>query len=426
MKTTNAEKQTPNSNDSGARKARASIGNTRRIRSAPAVGSSLAMLVALGACEPGPELSAIEREGNAQHTSSRRKRVTRDARTAPAPASLDAGTDDSVGAAAPANLDGGAEAAPAPAPLPAAMAWRPFSADSPWNTKIPANAPIDGDSPALIADFATSAPNGATIYINMQQWTVPVYWVDASTPKVLVRAEIGGEGFATTDGFNATAMIPIPSGAIPDPMSDGHMLVIDRSTMTEWGFFQARPDGSGWGCTLCAAASLTGTGVRAFKPTNSTWYTSHGARACGFPLVAGLLRPESVRAGRVEHALTIAYRHIRAGLYTSPASTAQSRIGDQAIKTRGIPCGGRIQLDPGLNVDALGLSAGGRVVARALQEYGAYVGDYSDGITLYAEDSPQARAAWNGLLSEGDLARIDLRRFRVLALGPLTDDGNGD
>ena len=166
--------------------------------------------------------------------------------------------------------------------------------------------------------------------------------------------------------------------------------------------------------------------MRPFKPTNPTWYTSHGTRACGYPLVAGLIRAEAVRAGRIDHALAIAYPHIRAGLYTPPASTAQTRIGDQAIKTRGIPCGGRIQLDPTLNLDSLGLSAGAKVVARALQEYGAFVGDFSGGISLYADNSPRARAMFAGVLSDYDLAMIDPRRFRVLKLGPLTDDGNGN
>ena len=31
-----------------------------------------------------------------------------------------------------------------------------------------------------------------------------------------------------------------------------------------------------------------------------------------------------------------------------------------------------------------------------------------------------------GVLSDYDLAMIDPRRFRVLKLGPLTDDGNGN
>jgi hypothetical protein len=314
-----------------------------------------------------------------------------------------------------------------PASGPGSGTWRPFSNDSPWNTKIPANPEIDPDSAAMINDFATSSPYGQKVDINMKQFTVPMYYADASTPRVLVRADIGGLGFTGgNDGANATAMVPIPADAAPDPQTDGHMLIIDRVNLVEWGFFVARKDGAGWRCALCASMNLNSNGVRPFKPTNPTWYTSHGSRACGFPLVAGLIRAESVRAGRIDHALHIAYPHIRAGLYTSPATTAQSRIGDQAIKSRGIPCGGHIQLDPALNLDTLPLSAGGKVVARALQEYGAFVGDFSGGISLTADDSPAARAMFAGVLDDYDLAMIDPHRFRVLKLGQLTDDGNGD
>ena len=278
----------------------------------------------------------------------------------------------------------------------------------------------------MIADFAVSSPYGQKLDVNMKQWSIPLFYADASTPRVQVRADLGGLGFASSDGSNATAMVPIPPEAMADAMDDGSMAIIDRVNLIEWDFYQGRKDGNGWRCTLCANISLTGTGVRPFKPTNPTWYTSHGTRACGFPLVAGLIRAEAVRAGRIDHALAIAYPHIRAGLYTPPASTAQVRIGDQAIKTRGIPCGGRIQLDPTLNLDSLGLSAAAKVVARALQEYGAFVGDFSGGMSLYADNSPRARAEFAGVLSDYDMAAIDLRRFRVLKLGPLTDDGNGN
>ena len=220
---------------------------------------------------------------------------------------------------------------------PGSGTWRPFSNDSPWNTKIPANPELDPDSAAMIADFAVSSPYGQKLDINMKQWSIPLFYADASTPRVQVRADLGGLGFASSDGSNATAMVPIPPEAVADSMEDGSMAIIDRVNLIEWDFYQGRKDGSGWRCTLCANIGLTGTGVRPFKPTNPTWYTSHGTRACGFPLVAGLIRAEAVRAGRIDHALAIAYPHIRAGLYTPPASTAQVRIGDQAIHDPGHP-----------------------------------------------------------------------------------------
>lgn len=306
-------------------------------------------------------------------------------------------------------------------------AWRPFSDDSPWNTAIADDAALDPSSDELISDFETSSPFGEVLAINIPGFSIPLYYADAGTPTATVQCDIGGEGFESSDGRNATAEVPIPEGAEPDPESDHHLLIVDRERGIEWGMWNTTRSGGGWRCGVGATADLNGTGLRPYKPDNPTWYTSHGARACGFPLTAGLIRRDEIEAGSIDHALVVAYPHIRAGFYTSPASTAQARVGDDAIPTRGIPCGGRIQLDPDLDLDSLDLSRAGRIVAEALQRYGAYVGDYSGGINLYAENSPEAQEYWaDGVLDVYELRdKIDLADFRVLEMGELTDDGNG-
>ena len=75
----------------------------------------------------------------------------------------------------------------------------------------------------------------------------------------------------------------------------------------------------------------------------------------------------------------------------------------------------------------MGLSRSGRIILQALQEYGAYVGDYSGAISLYAENSAAAQAYWaGGVLDTYELnGKIDLASFRVLRIGTLYDNGNG-
>jgi hypothetical protein len=172
-----------------------------------------------------------------------------------------------------------------------------------------------------------------------------------------------------------------------------------------------------WQADLCATADLTGSGVRTPAATANPWYAAHGARACGFPLVAGLIRVDEVKAGAIEHALVVAYPGIMKDKYMSPASTP-SAIG-VATTAAGMPCGARIQLDPSVDVTQLGLSPAGVVVARALQKYGAYVGDYSGALSLYAENSPEAQAYWSsGVLDVYELRdKLDLRKLRVLPYG---------
>jgi len=304
----------------------------------------------------------------------------------------------------------------------APLGWRPFSADSPWNTPIPANPLLDPNSAALVADLASSSPWGPHLDVNVEDWSVPVYWADASTPTFQVLAHVGGDGWTGTDGMEATGTMPIPPGATPDPAGDAHMAVVDRARGLEWGCWDMRLEGGRWVAGLCATADLSGAGVRPPATSARPWTAAHGARACGYPLLAGLIRVDEIEAGRIDHALVIAYPHIRSGWFTPPASTGSARG-----SANGIPCGGRIQLDPALDLDALGLSRTGKIIARALQTYGAYVGDYSGAIDLFAENGPTALARWrDGVLSTYELKdRIDLSRLRVLQAERLYDNGNG-
>ncbi|HEV8246013.1 MAG TPA: hypothetical protein VGP93_09610, partial [Polyangiaceae bacterium] len=270
------------------------------------------------------------------------------------------GTSASSGGSGPAA--GGANSAGAAGSAGSAGAsagpWRPFSDDSPWNTLIAADPEIDPDSDSLINDF-TASSQWPFLGINIDGFSVPLYWADASTPLETVTAELGGEGFQGDNGFNASAMVPIPAGAAPDPESDAHMLIVDRTKAMEWGFFGTKHDAGQWTAALGATADLTGSGVHPPDVGNATWWTSHAPRACGFPLVAGLIRVEEMQAGVINHALVIAYPHIRAGFYTPPASTSQAANGIGADSTRGIPCGGRIELDPSLDLETLGLTDSG-------------------------------------------------------------------
>jgi len=306
-------------------------------------------------------------------------------------------------------------------------AWRPFSDDSPWNTPVGSNPTIDPNSQVLIADWETSSPYGEHLDVNIKGYSVPLFYADTTTPTYTVRADVGGFGWSGNNGQNTTGTMPIPDNAAPDPDSDHHLLVIDRLQMKEWGCWNMVKETAGWHAGLCATSDLKGTGVRPIAEGNPTWYTSAGARACGFPLVAGLIRVDEIQAGRINHALVVAYPHIRAGFYTPPASTAQGANGSGAQKDRGIPCGGHIQYDPSINLDALNLTRSGRIVLQALQEYGAYVGDFSGAMSLYADGSPDAQTYWDsGALGTYELQdKIDLADFRVIQLGALYDNGNG-
>ena len=251
-----------------------------------------------------------------------------------------------------------------------ATVWRPFADSSPWNTRIPIAAPLDPTSAQLIADFAT-VPGQDAFWMNIQDFSIPVYWVDSTTtPMVTVTAGLGAQGFRTgapNEGdVQGSGQAPIPGDAMPAAGTDRHLAIVDRKARLEWGFFNAGKIGAGWAVDVAATQDLSGDGVRP-PEHNSPWWAGHGPRACGFGLIAGLITVDEIKAGRIGHALLVAYPHMRSRYYTPPASTAQGTTPD-ALSTRGIMCGGRIQLDPAVDITTLGLTATGLIIARALQE----------------------------------------------------------
>ena len=151
--------------------------------------------------------------------------------------------------------------------------------------------------------------------------------------------------------------------------------------------------------------------------SNGIYPDGTSTRASGFSL-AGVIWPEELRAGRIDHALVFAYPHTKSGGSVLPATA----VGD-GLSTRldAIPIGARVQLDPNLNLDALGLTGYEKTIARALQEYGMILSDSGGALSLYAIH-PQSYSSdpYTGVLSSAAysyLQKIPVERFRVLNTG---------
>ena len=269
------------------------------------------------------------------------------------------------------------------------------------------------------------------LYINIQDWSIPVYYIDSDTvPNIdVINSRPGVYG----KGFTELSHIPVLPHFIPSPpvgdFSDNHLCIIDTSKMLEWGMWAARKNKEGvWTTGLGALTDLRSSGVEKPWFDQEREFDAHRARAGGFPLIAGLIRPDETRAGKIEHALVFAYQRGRSEFFIPPASTAQATFMEMNNRM-GIPMGGRIQLDPALDIDTLGLSPACKVLARALQEYGAFNGDYAGATVLYADNSPDALKQWKGLLGNEDLLKVFTPEFiknyfRVIKLGNLLPGQN--
>jgi hypothetical protein len=202
--------------------------------------------------------------------------------------------------------------------------------------------------------------------------------------------------------------VPIPDEAVPDPEEDGEMAIIDLSTGYEYDFWQAKKEDGKWSASWANRISIYSDGI---------YENGLSARGAGFALLAGLVRPEELKAGKIEHALVFTYDFTKKDAIVWPATETD---GD-TVSEKAIPEGARVQLDPDLDLDSLNLEPWEKTIARALQEYGMFLCDDGGGFELEAisvlsyDENPYV-----GLLEEEEgyawLRNIPINRFRILKL----------
>jgi hypothetical protein len=244
--------------------------------------------------------------------------------------------------------------------------------------------------------------SGLNLVVSLRQWTVAVYGAAASTPLTEVAlTNTWGTGLTGLEG------VPMPAGALPDPAGDGHLTVVQPSTGCVYDLFRARTVDGSWQADWANAHTTGSSGI---------YPDGMGTRAAGFSAALGLIWPQEIQRGRIDHALVFAYP------YTTSAYVVPATRSDGRTTTAGaLPIGARLRLDPALDLAGLGLSATELVIARALQEYGMVLGDTSGGFTLYAAHprglgyDPYQQLF--GTTSDwASLAKIPKDRFQVLTL----------
>ena len=267
---------------------------------------------------------------------------------------------------------------------------RPYSDDSPWNLKISRNPLYDPHSKIYIANIH------GIFGANPNMYAFPLYEVSKKTPlrKVMLSgwySNVVENGKRLIRDRRITVEVPIPEGAKPAWGSDSHIVMWNPKTGDEWGFWGAKPLFNGnW--KACNGYHYN-TKWDAVPPTG---FISRGA---GIPYFAGLIRPWELKQGRIEHAIAFAVNY-PSGSYVYPATKS-----DGSEMPPALPEGARLQLDPELtekDFDVWGLSREGKIIARALQEYGMILTDGSGHPKISIEY--QGTAHWGGVLNK-DIVR---------------------
>jgi hypothetical protein len=309
--------------------------------------------------------------------------------------------------------------------------WRPFSADSPWNQTISSSAQKHPDSDAIISLMASRSPKLTVA----RSYTIPVWVVDSSklSPVAVKSDKIFDWWDTNLDGWSDVG-VPLTPSMWQEQTNDGHICIIDPSLHTAWEMSRySWPSGSPPQCTTFNIWNVRLTGVG--NPNEGNRWGTRGGRASGFPEIAGLVRPEELDTGEIRHALVFTYSDIRRAddgrkmFYWPPAC----RSDGSSIGPEHPIMGMRFQLDPTLtdtDFNRWGLTSEAKIVARALQKYGMFLGDRGGDmkiqVQLLSKDPNQHRALWEdhapGLYNA--IEKIPTNELRIVYTGEPTLKAN--
>lgn len=289
----------------------------------------------------------------------------------------------------------------------------PFNRNSIWNRPIPSNPTIHPNSRAMINLLAQKSGGAFNIDGIQGPWSVPVYYANASDPVQTV---------CDSANYRPCVNVHVPRGFSPSPDADSKAVIVELFNFPPraWAFYgMRRSSGRGDWTALNGAygwgdISETGDGLTNYDGGMI------GGRVSGFNYYAGLIHPEEIEAGVINHALNLNIPAdagcrcvVWPAIYGDGTSTSPNAI----------PIGSWIQLDPTLDVNSLNLSRGGKIIARAMQVYGAWVGDTGGMAAFSAREFVRRDSSgrayvdstpWQGLLSFNDTYNFPVNRLRVL------------
>lgn len=273
-----------------------------------------------------------------------------------------------------------------------------FTTSSFWRQSVRA-APVGPNSAAIVADLTAQVArnNGGNASLNVWQYNANVLTVPADQPRVRVAFnDCQHKGYTPKGLFGAGGQfedVPVPDAAMPSAGTDAAFSIWSPSTDQFWDLWKAAKTSTGWSACW---------GGRIDDVTSSPGYflNGFGTSASGVAGVAGMLSIRDMQYGRADHAIAVGIPDPAS--YKTLSWPAQRSDGSSS-STSTVMEGQRFKLDPTVDVEALPMSALGKVVARAAQEYGLVVAEKSGTVAIAAENGAGVQAAtgtnpWNGFM----------------------------
>jgi hypothetical protein len=277
---------------------------------------------------------------------------------------------------------------------------RVLPADNAFNQRVD-RLPVATDSAQILSRIGLGSPvhpDFGTVY-NGAPNGIPFTVVSDPVRRLPVRFTSASE----SDGH----FYPLPRGVAieggPHATGDRHVLVLDRTTCTDYELYAAYPHGNHW---TAGSGAIFHLGSDHLRPAGWT-----SADAAGLPILPGLARYSEVAAGAIDHALRLT-APCTGPHYVYPARhIAASCSGPFAP-----PMGLRVRLKASVNIAGLPYQA--RVVAQALKRYGLILAD--NGSPWYISGAPDHR--WNDSALH-ELDRLHGSDFQVVSTSSLPHPG---
>jgi hypothetical protein len=300
---------------------------------------------------------------------------------------------------------GGTGAGPAAPPPEAKLSHElePYAPTFAFNERIPAGTATDPRSPGIISQLAENV-SAAKIAMFSGGEVPPVYVAKPSDPFYSV--SVGGK----------QTRFRVPPGVQAGGGSDSPLVILDPSHPDHGRHTELRL----WRASV-GSGSLSAQGAGLFhynndgavlnpngSPSHSIPFTGAGTGS-GLSILAGLIRPDEVRLGRINHALRFAYSASDfTNSYRAPAvKTDQPNGTSTRNPATAMDMGMRFQLDPSVNCATR--TVGGRsdssletrylrIICKALQDYGMIVMDGTGDRLLAFQMEDEATADWPSII----------------------------
>ena len=303
--------------------------------------------------------------------------------------------------------------------------WRPYSESSIWNTPIAEDVIVDPESDSIVRLLKAEAENVRFVSI----YSSPIWVVNSENmSQYQVKSDrIFDLWDKNLDGWSDDP-IPIDRDMWGEQSEDGHIIIVDPFKMLAWEMSSFK-----WSNTVKGPVP-TGTTLNIWdlkgpgyaQPFEGKRWHQRGGRGSGFPILAGIIRPEEIAEGEIRHALVFMFNKNRKGgddqelFIAPPAVRSDGEFQGEQFPIEGM----RFQLNPKLtdaDFDDWGLTKEAKIVAHALQRYGMYLGDnggaMSIGVQLMARDEQSQLQYWNNLFPDlyRSIKKIPTAQFRLIS-----------